>query len=198
MSRGQLRLKEQKKGKAEATASYHCCTQSICAFTWMDWHPPYVIVTFTSTWPGSGQSLWLCQSSLRKKISVGQKQKQNLMGMVSLQWWDEEAFQLKVCGDCSSVTWDGWLCGCQDKIQPPFKAKHTLSPVLRSSSSTRPLAVGTLEFHFLLLFQSLSHPSFAVVCSSVVILFTDLSAACPCLMSLCGLVIVQSDSDVFS
>lgn len=84
-------------------------------------------------------------------------------------------------------------CGYQDKIQPPIKAKHTLSRVLLSSSRVRqqlnssrqPLAVGTLEFHFLLLFQSLSHPSFAVVCSSLVILLTDLSSACPCLLSCC-------------
>lgn len=108
--------------------------------------------------------------------------KQNLIGMVSLPWWSEVAAQLRVCEDCSSATWDGWLCGCQDKIQPPFKAKRTASPVLLSSSSRRHLTVGTLEFHFLLLFQSLSHPPLTVVCSPVVILLTDLSSACPCLL----------------
>lgn len=59
-------------------------------------------------------------------------------------------------------------------------------PALRKqNNSRRPLAVGTLEVHFLLLFESLSHPSFAAAYSSVAILLTDLSSACPCLLC-CG------------
>jgi len=56
----------------------------------------------------------------------------------------------------------------------------------RLNSGRRTLTVGTLEVHFLLLLQSLSHPSFAVVDSSVVILLTCLAPACPFSLSRCG------------
>lgn len=67
--------------------------------------------------------------------------------------------------------------------RPNAQQAPSCSHPAESDSSRRPLAVGTLEFHFLFLFQSLSHPSFAVVYSPVVILLTDLSSACPCLLS---------------
>lgn len=74
----------------------------------------------------------------------------------------------------SSAASDGRLGGCHGETQPPFKAR--IAPELRSSSYAAaggPLGVGTLEVGFLLLFQSLSHPS-------VSILLTGFSPARPC------------------
>lgn len=81
----------------------------------------------------------------------------------------------------SSAASGGRLRGCHDEIQPPFKARIT--PELISSSyaaADGPLVVGTLEVGFLLLFQSLSHPSISI-------LLTDLSPARPRVASCSGL-----------
>ncbi|MEQ2234600.1 hypothetical protein ILYODFUR_033176 [Ilyodon furcidens] len=59
-------------------------------------------------------------------------------------------------------------------------ACRDLSPVVGQNRT-----LGTLESRFFLLLESTSHPSISIL--SVVILFTDLSAACLCLLSHCGL-----------
>lgn len=67
-----------------------------------------------------------------------------------------------------------------DSVAVTMKYSLHLRPQRQQSSypaatqqQTAPFVVGTLEVGFLLLFQSLSHPS-------VSILLTDLSPACPC------------------
>lgn len=128
-------------------------------------------VTVTSAWPRGTLQRCLCLAVRKRRL---EEQRAEPRGAGRDAW-------LRGCVSRSSAASDGRLRGCHDEIQPPFKARIT--PELISSSYAAvdsPLVVGTLEVGFLILFQSLSHPS-------VSILLTDLFPARPCVAPCSGL-----------
>lgn len=167
MSRGQLRLIGKKKSTLR-TSLWHA--GDVTASPRPKSAPNRV--TFTSAWPQPERSLrrrgW---SAVRKGGSEEQRGEPRRAGGDA---------RLSGRAGWSSAASGGRLRGCHDEVQPPFKARITAELISSSyAAADSPLVVGTLEVGFLLLFQSLSHPSISI-------LLADLSPTRPCVASCSG------------